>query len=100
MKPLSIHIILYLISLSCFAQELNDASLSSEQSVTPLEQILNPDGSIRLNSEFNGALRVEGWQMYTGPNGKPGFHRNRENALMVPEDSLWDGRFGPKPAIP
>ncbi|MCS6883628.1 MAG: hypothetical protein NZU74_20060, partial [Chloroflexaceae bacterium] len=30
---------------------------------TPLETLLNPDGSLRLDGSFSGALDVSGWQV-------------------------------------
>jgi len=66
--------------------------LPGGQALTPLGQILNPDGSVRLDGGFSGALDVQGWQMRTGPDGKPRFLRSAEGG--IPEDSLWDDRFG------
>src|SRR5437867_3474371 len=64
------------------------------QPLTPLERILNPDGTVKLHGQFHGALDVKGWQMRTDAKGKPRFVQHVESSAVVPADSLWDDRFG------
>jgi len=79
-----------IVFFPCFAQD----TTFIHQTLTPLEQVLNMDGSVRLEGDFHGALDVRVWQMRTGSDGKPRFLRNSETIDVVPEDSLWDDRFG------
>jgi len=100
-------VLLSSVSLPCFAQHTtfiptsrvvdpqvvdHQSRVLGWQALTPLDQILNPDGSVRLEVGFSGALDVQGWQMRTGPDGKPRFLRSAEGG--IPEDSLWDDTFG------
>ncbi|MCX7791253.1 MAG: hypothetical protein N2378_11485 [Chloroflexaceae bacterium] len=43
------------------------------QASTPLETLLNPDGSLRLDGSFSGALDVSGWQVTLDPEQGPIF---------------------------
>jgi trimeric autotransporter adhesin len=59
------------------------------QPLTPLREVLNPDGSIDMNRGFSGSVDPSGWRMVNGWKGEPHFIE------AVPADSLWDDRFGP-----
>src|SRR5438445_303630 len=85
------------------------------QPTTPLEKLLNKDGTLNLDTGFTGSLDATGWQLSTGPNGQPHFvHTNTNEARseqlkaqtqnsklktqnsyapLVPGDENWDDRF-------
>ena len=41
------------------------------QSLTPLEQLLNADGTLNLTTGFSGSVDVSGWVMRTEADGAP-----------------------------
>jgi hypothetical protein len=43
------------------------------QSTKPLENILNPDGTLNMSSGFTGSLDPTGWSMQTAQDGSPRF---------------------------
>ena len=58
--------------------------------LTPLERLLNADGTLNLTTGFSGSLDVSGWAMRTDANGAPRFVRANEAST---DDARWDGRF-------
>src|SRR2546425_1104494 len=70
---------------------------------TPLENLLNEDGTLNLKSGFSGSVDPIGWRMETGPNGQPRFvqadiHQDSAKTLpagapLAPGDENWDDRF-------
>src|SRR5688572_15850200 len=40
---------------------------------TPIENLLNTDGTLNLSAGFSGSLDPAGWEMVDGPNGEPRF---------------------------
>ena len=94
------------------------------QATTPLESLLNPDGTLDLQSGFSGSLDARGWQMVSrlvctfplcAQQYKLGYkpeHRHRKlrqsgrcclggtisgrfsSTSNVPGDENWDGTFG------
>src|SRR5258707_7117060 len=79
----------FLLSLPCIAQDMPGG-----KPLTPLERILKPDGTVRLDGSFHGTLDPTGWHMRTDVDGKPKFVQHVESTETVPEDSMWDVRFG------
>jgi hypothetical protein len=94
------------------------------QSTTPLDKLLNADGTLNLRNGFNGSVDPTGWTMLTGAGGQPRFvpagSGGRTMVASVPmsgQDSLsrqvpppvpplgvtggnWDGRFAlPAPGL-
>ncbi|HJW29990.1 MAG TPA: hypothetical protein VJ508_12200, partial [Saprospiraceae bacterium] len=59
----------------------------------PLEQLLNPDGTINTQSGFSGTLDPKGYRMAIDPQGTPRFTRVTESAAAVPADTSWDDKF-------
>ncbi len=74
------------------------------QTTTPLQSVLNPDGTLNLNSGFRGSLDARGWQMVSDAGVPPRFVRSdtgasspdslTEPATGIPGDENWDGTFG------
>ncbi len=54
--------------------------LEPGQPTTPLERVLNKDGTLKLSTSFSGSVDVDpkGWRMQTGPDGKPRFVKSDE----------------------
>ncbi|MBI5022441.1 MAG: choice-of-anchor D domain-containing protein [Ignavibacteriales bacterium] len=77
------------VSLS-FAQS---TTVIQQQTTTPLEKLLNPDGTINTKSGFSGTLDPEGYHMVIDPKGTPQFIQTTESAAVVPADSSWDDKF-------
>ena len=50
----------------------------------PLEQLLNPDGTLDLTGDFSGSLNPAGFRMVTDPSGKPRFIREQSDDLGNP----------------
>src|SRR5438874_11354658 len=48
------------------------------QPTTPLERVLNKDGTLKLSTGFSGSVDPKGWRMQTGPNGQPRFIKSDE----------------------
>jgi hypothetical protein len=46
------------------------------QATTPLQSVLNPDGTINMKSGFSGSLDARGWQMAFQPGMPPHFTRS------------------------
>jgi len=81
--------------------------LEPGQPATPLEKVLNNDGTLNLNTGFSGSVDPKGWRMDTGPNGQPRFvksdaqqpppakPRSATSPLspLAPGDENWDDRF-------
>ncbi|NTW49622.1 MAG: hypothetical protein HGB19_07840, partial [Chlorobiales bacterium] len=60
----------------------------------PLQEFLNPDGSLNLKKDYSGTLDPSGFQMKYGRNGEPLFEQVSKNAqTMVAGDEFWDDRF-------
>lgn len=67
----------------------------------PLEQLLNSDGTLNLESGIQGSVDRAGWQMVTSPNGKPRFMPastaqqavSSAQFMATPGDENWDDRF-------
>lgn len=57
----------------------------------PLSDLLNPDGTVNLNSGFSGSLDPAGWTMQTRANGPSRFVSGA--APLAPGDENWDDRF-------
>ncbi len=86
---------LFVVTFHTYAQ-----SVATNGIATPIEEQLNPDGSLKLGNGFNGSLDPRGWEMTTAPDGSPRFVRStggkeRGGLLTVPGDEGWDLRFGP-----
>src|SRR5438445_11702325 len=65
-------------SLASASAQDTQASKAGQELVrptTPLESLLNKDGTLKLDTGFSGSLDPSGWRMATGPNGKPRFMR-------------------------
>lgn len=63
-------------------------------------ELLNPDGTLNLNTGFAGNLNVTGFSMVTDNDGKPRFDPDTRSAALAgstgdPSDIYWDDRFGP-----
>ena len=76
-----------------------------EPSLTPLEALLQPDGTLDLQTGFSGSLDPTGWTLVSEPGQSPRFVRvsnsgefTNGSALnspaAVPGDEFWDDRFG------
>ncbi len=78
---------------------------------TPLGNVLNPDGTLNLNTGFSGSLDARGWQLASDPGMPPRFvadpagagkgtggasqlSKGAQPMPMAPGDENWDGRFG------
>src|SRR5438552_8284624 len=55
----------------------------------PLAELLNPDGTLNLNTGYSGTLNPAGWQLSGGLDGSPRF------VPTAPGDENWDARFNP-----
>jgi hypothetical protein len=75
------------------------------QSLPPLKDLLQPDGTLDLQTGFTGSLDPTGWTMVNEPGRPPRFERvshlsNMTNGstlnslAAVPGDEFWDDRFG------
>jgi hypothetical protein len=75
---------------------------SSDEVVRPgrvehVSSVLNPDGTLRLEAGFSGSLDPAGYQMVTGPAGKPRFVPGNTSVTSPepdPDDVYWDDQFG------
>jgi hypothetical protein len=82
---------------------------------TPIEKVLNSDGSLMTGSQFQGNIDVKGYKMYLGKNNEPKFIAAGENIrtdfeskapvnnayqsdVFVPGDAMWDDKFAPSGA--
>jgi hypothetical protein len=76
------------------------ASPSAGMLLTPLETLLEPDGSLNLNTGFSGSADVKGWTMTTAADGAPRFVRTGGDSagapLSIPGDERWDAQFAPQ----
>lgn len=54
----------------------------------PLGELLNPDGTINLNSGYRGSLDLSGWKLVSDSRQPPRF------APLAAGDGHWDGIFG------
>lgn len=78
-----------------------------EQPATPLERLLNPDGTLLDELGSPGAVDARGWRITTDSTGRPRFIRAdsmRLDAVAVPDDQYWSefslpGVNGPVEAI-
>ena len=68
---------------------------------TPIENLLNTDGTLNLEAGFTGSLDPAGWEMVDGPGGEPRFVRSGPDSEKTsrqtadaPGDENWDSRFG------
>ncbi len=68
---------------------------------TPLGSMLNPDGTLNLESGFSGSLDARGWKLDSAPGAPPRFapsaseRKERETSQPLdPGDENWDGKFG------
>jgi hypothetical protein len=61
----------------------------------PLADLLNPDGSLNLDSGFQGALDPAGWRLSVGPGGAPAFTPTKPDqpGPLAVADS-WQALFG------
>jgi hypothetical protein len=84
---LSVCCVLWFTSFSLFAQ----SGFRAQQAATPLGNLLNPDGTLKTNTGFNGSLDPRGWKMATGKSGAPRFVPS--SVTSVPADSAWDNQF-------
>src|SRR5262249_28832741 len=72
-------------------------SADSKSRLTPLRQILRPDGTLDLQSGFSGRLDSSGWRMTNDATGQPRFVKDdsgREINLSLPDDVYWDTQLG------
>src|SRR5262249_48540566 len=83
-------------------------AVSPGQAATPLEGMLNGDGTLNLSGGFHGSLDARGWQMVSSPSRPPRFIRAAPSIVTnraidagqgkaepsVAGDENWDGRFG------
>ena len=60
----------------------------SYSSALSLGELLNPDGTINLNSGYRGSLDLKGWEMINDPRQGPRF------APLAAGDGHWDTIFG------
>ena len=75
-------------------------SAAREQSLAPLESLLQADGTLNLQTGFSGSLDPRGWTLASKPGQAPRFVRaseSREAAAgfepgvpSVPGDEFWD----------
>jgi hypothetical protein len=77
---------------------LSQPTANASAALSPLETLLNPDGTLNLATGFSGSLDVRGWQMATGPDGTPRFTRasaplSDVNAPAAAGDEWWDDQF-------
>ncbi|MBI5022094.1 MAG: T9SS type A sorting domain-containing protein [Ignavibacteriales bacterium] len=86
----------FLVAIIFFLTPKLDAqsNVASQASSTPLETVLNPDGTLNTSSGFQVSVDPTGWRMITASDGKPQFVREGLSALSDPADILWDDRFG------
>src|SRR3954451_17959999 len=84
------------------------------QPATPLERVLNKDGTLDLSTGFSGSIDPKGWRMETSPNGEPRFVKSDDQqqqqqpppaeprsttstpsslSPLAPGDENWDPRF-------
>ncbi|HET6261610.1 MAG TPA: hypothetical protein VFG99_05155, partial [Chloroflexia bacterium] len=72
------------------------------QASVPIENMLNKDGTLKLDTNFAGSLDPTGWLMEAGETGQPRFVRGTIpdgpkggiNTSRVPGDEKWDSSFG------
>ena len=79
-----------------------DEPLPASTSLTPLEEALNPDGTLAA-SDLNGSFDPRGWRMVAGPKGQPRFVRagslntaavrSAAKPENVAANGKWDDRF-------
>jgi len=85
-----------LVSSAARAQEALSAGESE-----PVAGILNPDGTLNLDTGFAGSLNVAGYRMVTGSNGEPRFVPEGDAKAVTkiaspesdPSDVYWDDQF-------
>ncbi len=80
-----------------------------QPAATPLETLLNSDGTLNLSTGFSGSLDISGWSMALAADGTPHFSRARPgdsansapplNPASLPDDAYWDGRFDYPPGV-
>ena len=79
-----------------------------QPAATPLETLLNSDGTLNLSTGFSGSLDISGWSMALAAEGTPHFshvHPGESangapalNPASLPDDAYWDSRFDYPPA--
>src|SRR5437868_7001386 len=52
------------------------AAQPQQQGRTPLENLLNADGTLNSNLDFTGSVDPSGWRMEADPDGQPRFVRS------------------------
>ncbi len=65
--------------------------------LTPLGDLLNPDGTLNLETGFTGSLDPTGWRMTYAADGAPRFVPAAPPGhpqSAIGDDSKWDGAFG------
>ncbi|MGC9399620.1 MAG: hypothetical protein ACP5HM_10855 [Anaerolineae bacterium] len=73
------------------------AASSPAGALTPLESLLNADGTLNLETGFTGSLDPSGWRMTYTADGAPRFVPARSQIgpqAAIGADSDWDGSFG------
>ncbi len=64
--------------------------------VRPIEALLNPDGTLKLDEGFSGALDPTGWQMTVGSSGEPRFVPSlAASDTLIEGNQYWSDKFGP-----
>ncbi len=76
-------------------------STTHQPATTPLETLLNADGTLNLSTGFSGSLDLSGWHMALSADGTPHFSRAGASVDNAPtsayaslsDDVYWEGRF-------
>jgi len=83
-------------SFNVKAQWIDNTSTENQstinQTLTPLEQVLNSDGTINLNSDITGSFDVSGYQMSYDQNGAPVFAPTVGSSKLA-GDEKWSNEF-------
>ena len=94
-----ISVILPVLCIAAYA--FGAGSDQTDPSAVPLESLLNADGTLNMNSGYNGSVDTRGWIMTAGENGAPRFSRSHaaqrdRNYLPYPiaGDESWVDDFG------
>ncbi len=84
-------------------------STTRQPATTPLETLLNADGTLNLSTGFSGSLDLSGWHMALAADGTPHFSRMHSGdsasnvpvlkPASLPDDAYWDGRFDYPPGV-
>ena len=77
-------------SLSAPPVRFANAGQSPPDGLTPLRELLKPNGTLDLSTGFSGALDPVGWRMAYDANGGPVFVQAREPAAPLAPANTWN----------